>query len=152
MSHVFWLLATSLLIVGAAVALVVVKRLNRRVGLDGSFVGEAMLALAWVLPEILITCYELVLPGSVPTHPGNPYIETVAGLDPDTLHNRIATDLAGMLALLIIFIGVVIVFFLATALSRSMRARGLIVLALALAGLVFSVLVLDVPPRLPSAR
>ncbi len=348
MYHGFWLLATSLVIVVAAVALVVgVKRLNRRLGLDGCFVGEAMLALAWVLPEVLITSYALILPSLVPTHPGNSYIEVgatmasaaatvflvglinvirpgsgglevnglggplasaamllmmacisfvglvvgagtgvdlrqilagtgvtvvylltlrivtkygpkamepeplfqlgggtaiqavaltcfaivalvyatpifdeeldrnfrlvnqafpvrarstlgagvmalgillaipdlilalmdlrtkaggaglprmfltvaalwaftaVAGLDPDTLFNAIATDLAGTLALLIFFIGVVIVFFLATALPRSVRLRGLIVLALALAGLVFSVLVLDVPPRLPSAR
>jgi hypothetical protein len=38
----------------------------------------------------------------------------------------------------------------ATSIPRSTRIRGLIVLALAMAGMAFSVLILDVPP--PSRR
>jgi hypothetical protein len=75
MYHVSWLLAMSLVIVGAAVALVVgVRRFNRRTGLDRYFVGEALLMLAWVFPEILIASHALILAGRVPTHPGDPYI------------------------------------------------------------------------------
>jgi Ca2+/Na+ antiporter len=75
MYRVSLLLAMSLVIVGAAVAIVVgVGRFNRRTGLERSFVGEALLMVAWVFPEILIASYALILAGRVPTHPGDPYI------------------------------------------------------------------------------
>lgn len=70
----------------------------------------------------------------------------VAGLDPDTLRNGIVTHLFGAFGLLVSLVAVIVVLYLATRMPRSPRLRGLIIVALVMAGIALSIIALDIPP------
>jgi hypothetical protein len=125
-------------------------------GMNGKILGSMVLALGLLLavPDLFVCFRDLKskaggagLPRLFLAVAALIAFIAIGGLDPDTLWNGYADTLLGFLGLTVFLAAVVVVLMLATSSPRSTRIRGLIVMALALAGMAFSVLILDVPPR-----